>query len=72
MAVREEHAVVDYGKYGIRENASTRMVPVQIGDYVLVQGGFVVKVLDSKDAAETLKAWKSIQEALLGSEEEIL
>ena len=71
LGVRGEHAVIDYEKYGTRENASTLMVPVQVGDYVLVQGGFVIKVLAAREAREALKAWEAVQEALAGNEGEI-
>ena len=64
MGLRGKFATVDYGKQGVRENAQTVMVPVKIGDYVLVQGGFVIKVLDNREAKQALKAWEIIQNSL--------
>ncbi len=64
IALHREQASIDYGRYGVRENANASMVPVQIGDYVLVQGGFVIKVLPANEAVESLKAWEVVREAL--------
>ena len=72
MGLRGELAVVDYGKHGVRENARTTMVLAKIGDYVLVQGGFVIRVLSSREAMEAIRDWEAVQEALLDSGEETL
>jgi hydrogenase assembly chaperone HypC/HupF len=57
-----EAATVDYGPDGVRNNVNVSLVSVRIGDYVLVQGGFAIKVLMEKEAGEALEAWKIIRE----------
>lgn len=32
----------------------------QVGDYVLIQGGFAMTVLDEQSAAESLEAWAEL------------
>jgi hydrogenase expression/formation protein HypC len=62
VAIRDETASVDYGVDGIRDNVNISLVNAQIGNYVLVQGGFAIKVLSNREAEETLEAWKIIRE----------
>ncbi len=57
-----ESAGVDYGPDGIRDNINISLVDVQVGNYVLVQGGFAIRVLSEKEAEESLDAWRMIQE----------
>jgi hydrogenase expression/formation protein HypC len=57
-----EFAAVDYGPDGIRENINVSLVDVQVGNYVLVQGGFAIRVLSGKEAEESLDAWRMIME----------
>jgi hydrogenase assembly chaperone HypC/HupF len=57
-----ELAAVDYGPDGMRDHINISLVDVQIGDYVLVQGGFAIRVLSMKEAEESLDAWRMIQE----------
>ena len=50
-------AEVDFG--GVRRNAETTLVPtVKKGDYVLVHAGFIITVLEKKDALERIKLFK--------------
>jgi hydrogenase assembly chaperone HypC/HupF len=72
VELRGEFAIVDYGKQGVRENARTTMVPVKVGDYVLVQGGFVIRVLSSREATEAIRDWETVQHALEDSGGEML
>jgi hydrogenase assembly chaperone HypC/HupF len=43
--VKEGFARVDYGEYGMRENINISLTDAKVGSYVLVQGGFAIKVL---------------------------
>jgi hydrogenase expression/formation protein HypC len=57
-----ESCSVDYGQDGIRDNINISLVDVQLGSYVLVQGGFAIRVMSEKDAKEALDAWKMLRE----------
>jgi len=67
--IRGGSAVVDYGEYGARENVNISLVDVKVGNYVLVQGGFAIKVLSSEEAKETLETWRMIRELQEPTEE---
>jgi hydrogenase assembly chaperone HypC/HupF len=62
VAIRGGSASVDYGSDGIRDNVNLSLVRAQIGNYVLVQGGFAIRVLSDKEAEEALEAWRVIRE----------
>jgi len=62
VAIRGESASVDYGQEGIRDNINISLVDARVGSYVLVQGGFAIRVLSSTEAQEALEAWKMIRE----------
>ena len=62
VVIRGESASVDYGPEGVRENINLSLVKAEMGNYVLVQGGFAIKVLSDKEAEEALEAWKLIRE----------
>ena len=62
-AIKGEFATVDYGAQGFRD-ANITMVKVKVGDHVLVQGGFVIKVLSEREARDASKAWEIIQAEL--------
>jgi len=53
---------VDYGPDGIRDNVNLSLVKAQIGNYVLVQGGFAIRVLSDSEAKEALEVWRVIRE----------
>ena len=55
-------ASVDYGEDGVRNNVNLSLVKATLGDYVLVQGGFAIKLLSRNEANETLELWKTIRE----------
>ena len=55
-------ASVDYGEDGVRNNINTSLVKASLGDYVLVQGGFAIKLLSENEAREALEIWKTIRE----------
>jgi hydrogenase expression/formation protein HypC len=62
VAIRGESASVDYGPDGIRDNVNLSLVKAQVGNYVLVQGGFAIRVLSDTEAEEALEAWRVIRE----------
>ena len=67
--IRDGYALVDYGEYGARENVNISLVDAKVGSYVLVQGGFAIRVLSSEESKETLETWKMIRELQEPSEE---
>jgi hydrogenase expression/formation protein HypC len=62
LRIDGELASVDYGPDGIRDNINVSLIDVQVGNYVLVQGGFAIRVLSEKEAEESLDAWRMLQE----------
>jgi len=64
VAVSEGFATVDYGEQGTRQNVNVSLVDAKPGSFVLVQGGFAIKVLTEKEAHESLEAWKIIRQEL--------
>ncbi|MGP8070469.1 MAG: HypC/HybG/HupF family hydrogenase formation chaperone [Candidatus Bathyarchaeia archaeon] len=62
VAINGEFASVDYGPDGIRNNINVSLVRPSLGNYVLVQSGFAVKLLSNDEAMETLNLWKMIRE----------
>ena len=58
-----ENAVVDMG--GVRKMISTALVDTLcVGDYVIVHVGFALSRLDPEEAAETLRLFAELAEAL--------
>ncbi|MBN1682863.1 HypC/HybG/HupF family hydrogenase formation chaperone [Candidatus Bathyarchaeota archaeon] len=54
-------AIIDFG--GIKREAIIDLMEkglVNIGSWVLVHTGFVIQVLDEKEALETLDLWKEV------------
>ena len=49
-------ALVDFGG-GTLEEVNISLVNVQVGDYVQVQEGYAIQVMDGKTAEKTLKLW---------------
>jgi hydrogenase expression/formation protein HypC len=62
VEVKGEYATVDYGEDGVRDNVNISLVNALIGSYVLVQGGFAIRVMSKQEAEEALDAWKVIRE----------
>jgi hydrogenase expression/formation protein HypC len=62
VAINGEFASVDYGQDGIRKNINVSLVKASLGNYVLVQSGFAVKLLSNDEAMEALNLWKMIRE----------
>jgi hydrogenase expression/formation protein HypC len=56
-------AIVDFG--GVKREAIIDLMEkgtVNPGTWVLVHTGFVIQILDEKEALETLEAWKEVLE----------
>jgi hydrogenase assembly chaperone HypC/HupF len=62
VGITGDLASVDYGEDGVRNNVNISLVKATLGDYVLVQSGFVVKLLSESEAGEVLEIWKTIRE----------
>jgi hydrogenase expression/formation protein HypC len=62
VRINGELASVDYGPDGVRNNINISLVNPSLGDYVLVQSGFAVKLLSESEALESLEMWKMIRE----------
>jgi hydrogenase assembly chaperone HypC/HupF len=61
IAIKGKFASVDYGDQGVRENINLSLVEGEVGSYVLVQGGFAIKVLSANEAQEVLDMLKFIE-----------
>jgi hydrogenase assembly chaperone HypC/HupF len=61
IAVNGKFASVDYGNQGVRENVNITLVEGKVGIYVLVQGGFAIKILTESEAQEVIDALKIIE-----------
>jgi hydrogenase expression/formation protein HypC len=54
-------AIIDFG--GVKREAVIDLLEagaVKIGTWVLVHTGFVIQILDEKEALETLELWKEV------------
>jgi hydrogenase expression/formation protein HypC len=61
--LEHEQAIVDMG--GVRKPISTALLEeVAVGDYVIVHVGFALSRLDPEEAAETLKLFAELAEAI--------
>ncbi len=56
VSVRDKSITVDYG-HGIRRDAFTAEYTVRVDDYVLVQMGIVVTVLQPEEAKKASQEW---------------
>lgn len=68
VGIQGNFASVDYGEQGMRTNINISLVDSQVGSYVLVQGGFAIKVLSERDAKEMLDALKIVANSFGSSE----
>ena len=60
-SVEGRTAVVDFG--GVKREAVIDLMEpgtVNPGSYVLVHTGFVIQILDKKEAEETLELWREV------------
>ena len=61
ITVTGDFVSVDYGNQGIREKVNNTLVEGKVGNYVLVQGGFAIKILSESEAQEVIDALKIIE-----------
>jgi hydrogenase expression/formation protein HypC len=64
VKIEGEFASVDYGADGVRDKINISLVDAELGKYVLVQGGFAIRVLSETDAKESLETWKMVMDDL--------
>ena len=64
--INDQFASVDYGADGIRRDVNISLIEAEVGNYVLVQGGFAMRVLSKEEAEEALEAWRMIREEFEG------
>jgi hydrogenase expression/formation protein HypC len=64
VRIERELASVDYGPDGIRDHINISLVDARLGSYVLVQGGFAIRVLSENEAKEALDVWEMIRDEL--------
>jgi len=63
LKVENGGAEVDFS--GVKRTVSLDLAPsAKKGDYVLVHAGFVIQILDRKDALETLKLFEEMYGAV--------
>ncbi len=61
LSIGGQEAEVDLG--GVRRRISVVLTPdVRVGDYVIVHSGFAINVLDEREAEETLKLLRELDE----------
>ena len=61
LAIGDQEADVELG--GVRRRISVVLTPeVRVGDYVIVHSGFAINVLDEREAEETLKLLRELDE----------
>ena len=56
IKIEKGFATVDYS--GEQRKASTELVDVEPGDYVIVQAQFVIQKIPEKEALEAIKVWQ--------------
>lgn len=61
VKIRGNVAEVDFGSSVLRE-VNITLVETKVDDFVLVHAGYAIQVIDRKEAEETLKLWREIQE----------
>ena len=61
ISIEGQEAEVDLS--GVRRRISVVLTPeVRVGDYVVLHTGFAINVLDEKEAEETLKLFRELDE----------
>jgi len=59
--IKDDKGVVEIG--GTERGVSFKLLrDVQVGDYVIVHAGFAIQKLDEKEALETLKLFKELEQ----------
>lgn len=57
VGIKGDKVSVDYG--GEKRQAAFQDIELAKGDYVIVQGSFVIQKLDREEAEEVIKIWQS-------------
>ena len=57
--IEKGFATIDYS--GEKRKASTELVNVKPGDYVIVQAQFVIQKIPKKEALEAIKVWQETE-----------
>lgn len=61
ITINKNLAEVDMA--GVRRQADVRLLKeARPGDYILIHAGFGIEKIDKKEAQETLKVWKELDE----------
>jgi hydrogenase expression/formation protein HypC len=55
-----DFARVDFGEGTIKEGVNVSLVQAKIGNYVLVQAGYAIQIVDEAEARQTLEYWRQI------------
>lgn len=58
IEINNDIAKIDYGKGIIRE-ANCSLIKSNIGDYVIIQAGFILEIVDKNRAEEMFKIMKN-------------
>jgi hydrogenase expression/formation protein HypC len=59
VEVNGDEAVIDYG--GTKQKIKTMMTPeIKVGDYALVHTGFTIRILEEKEALESIETWNEL------------
>lgn len=59
LDVRGQRAVVE--SRGWRREADASFLMPAVGDYVLIQSGVILQILDEEEALEALRAWEEVE-----------
>jgi len=59
VEIKEDVATIDYN--GEKREAKIADVSVTIGDYVIVQFGYVMAKLDKEEALKSLEEWSKVR-----------
>jgi len=57
-AINANVVTVDY--FGEKKKAFNEFIEISIGDYIYAQGGYVITKISSREAQESLSAWKEL------------
>lgn len=60
VSISGTHGMVDFSRTVVPVNLA--MVPVKIGDYVLVHAGMAIQIVEKKEARDWISLFKEIEE----------
>ncbi|WP_297023692.1 HypC/HybG/HupF family hydrogenase formation chaperone [uncultured Dialister sp.] len=60
VSISGTHGMVDFS--GTQVPVNLAMVPVKIGDYVLVHAGMAIQIVEKKEARDWISLFKEIEE----------